>query len=124
MFANREYLKIWELAFLQLIRSGNCLCVLPLQLNQSKQFVVLSSYSHLRIYRLILLCYWLDVLYLTWVTKHVTLTSVSETEFVYFYLHFTSRLTAGIYTIILTLDISPFQYINNLLIKMSRDYQS
>lgn len=119
-YSNYAYLETWEMSFMRLIHTGYFLRLLPLNVEQSTKLVQPISYRNARLFHFLLIYFWLDLCYLVLESKNVSLTKVSETEFVSFYGHFFSRLTAGFFAVIVTLNKKSMVYLNNILILMKR----
>lgn len=117
-----HYLDIWENAFLKLIKAGSFLKELPFRLHKRTNILLPCRPSNALLWHLLLTWYCLDVCYLASVAKHVTISKVSETEFVNFYAHFLSRLTAGLLCIIIAADRKLFRRFHNELIYFRKTF--
>lgn len=107
---------------LKLVKLGSILHVLPLQVNFSRSTITQGGAFRNTVWHLILFAYCLDLCYLTCVANRVTLKKFSETEFVNFYLHFISRLTAGVLAITLVFLQNSLIQFYNILIQTQRQF--
>lgn len=109
-------LDIWEIALLRLIRLGAYLNALPCNLIIAQKCVTSCSSLRRLVWQIAILWYWLDVCYLFSVMKYVTLATLSEDEFVNFFVHTFSRLVAGVGLLLIATDTENLIKFNNVLL--------
>lgn len=121
-FKTASNLLLWEHAIFQLIKLGSALGVLPFKIDITHRLFCHAGVFRKTVWYFLLLYYSLDIIYLASVAKLVTLLDFDETEFVNFYLHFLSRLTAGVLAIILASVKDSVMQLYNLLIQYQRKH--
>ncbi len=96
----------------QFWKSGQLLNTVPFHFDTSRNALIPSPlFPHRLVWLTFILLYLLDVLYMLQIRHTVSLDKVSEDEFVNFYVHFITRLVAGVLLIYLafnTFKISQF----------------
>lgn len=142
----------WEYWLLCLIKSGGKLTLLPFEVYSNRgnrnldiepqsdqcndndetspevimdtsSLVKLTSTRRLCIWGIFVICFTLDLGYLTFASKKVKLKTGSERDFLNFYTHFNSRLVAGVLMWLTTTHLKETVYFLNVLLETRRRFQ-
>lgn len=115
---------LWQYWVVRLIKTGSLFYILPVTFDVKTNLAKLGSPLHVRIWKLIFLCYSLDVLYLATASRQVTLNNTSEIEFVNFYAHFISRAIAGSLTFLMARRMRDLTQLFNILSLLKQKFKS
>lgn len=137
----------WEYWLLCLIKSGEKLAFLPFEVYSNREnrnldnkpapecdtspevimdtsaLIRLTSTRRLCIWGVFVICFTLDLGYLTFTSKKVKLKACSERDFLNFYTHFNSRLVAGVLMWLTTIHLKETVYFLNVLLETRRRFQ-
>lgn len=110
----------WEYSLIGLLKSGKLLNIIPFHFDASTNIVIPSPCIP---YRLVwsgfLILYLFDILYMSHISGIVSLDTVSEDEFVNFYVHFITRLVAGVLLVHLSFNTYEISQFCKFLVSMS-----
>lgn len=119
----KDPFEVWEEAFFNLVKGGSFLLVLPFRLDKEAAIVLPCKVLPNVAWHILLLLYWLDVCYMASVARHVTLSRFPEKEFVNFYVHFLSRMTAGVLAVIIAADKELMRNFHNVMVHLQRNFK-
>lgn len=105
---------------LQLIQTSHTFNILPFTFHQHTKLVTRSSSRKLFLWYFIYLCYTFDVIKMSLISSTVTLASVPQKEFLDFYIHFLSRLTALLFLWVICMYHEDISYLLNVLFHMDK----
>lgn len=115
-------LNTWDAAFTNLVKLGGTLKVLPYDIDATTNLIVSCNHTGKRIWLIILAWAWIDILYLFLASSKVKLSTVSDDEFVNFYVHFFSRTIAVVQSTIIATDLEGLMKFNNMLLMRCRQF--
>lgn len=111
----------WEKSIHRFWKTGSFLNIIPLQYEFTFNRLSPSKFvPRGLIWWIIIFLYFLDILYLLHISKTVTLTSVTEEEFVNFNIHFISRMLAGHFIFHLSHNIEDFSKFYAILVQLGK----
>lgn len=123
-FSSRnEILDVWEAVVIRMINLGKVLKILPCSIDPETKLVIMCGKKRQICWYLMFIWYWLDLLYLIFICKRVTALTVPVEELMNFYMHFFSRLVAGVLSAVIAKDQRKVAAFMNLLLLERRKFK-
>lgn len=110
----------WRQAAINIARTGHFLNIVPIEFDSTTELIKPSKFPRREVWWLIFFFYAADTIYLLSASFRVTLTKVPVKEFMDFYMHFVTRLIAGIIQLVMGLSIKEFTQMYNIQIFIRR----
>lgn len=100
-------------------KSGQFLNTIPFHFDSTRNALIPSPFIPYRlVWSAFLFLYLLDILYMSQISSTVTFDIVSEEEFVNFYVHFITRIIAGVFSVYLSLNVYDISQFTQFLFSM------